>query len=99
MGPGAAGAHLVQTREFGIRRAHGLPFKGVGGDFRKIGTMDNEQLRQFVKQGLGTREVLQAVEDALIDAGYDDFVVVTDRGSFRWMTVERARRREEKEPD
>jgi hypothetical protein len=35
--------------------------------------------------------VLQSVEDALVDAGYDDFVVVTERGSFHWRTVERAR--------
>ena len=46
-----------------------------------------------MKQGLGVREVRQAVEDALIDAGYDDHMVVTQRGSFHWMTVERARQR------
>jgi hypothetical protein len=55
--------------------------------------MSAEQLRQSMKQGLGVREVLQAVEDALIDAGYDDHMVVTERGSFHWMTVERARQR------
>jgi hypothetical protein len=37
---------------------------------------------------------LQAVEDALIDSGHDDFMVSTKRGSFHWMTVERARARE-----
>ena len=26
-----------------------------------------------------------------MDAGYDDFMVATDHGSFRWRTVERAR--------
>jgi hypothetical protein len=56
--------------------------------------MSADQLRQFMKQGLGIREVLQAVEDALVDAGYDDFMAVTERGSFHWMTVERARARE-----
>lgn len=46
---------------------------------------DPEEMRRFVAQGRGVREVLQAVEDALVDAGYDDFVVATDRGTFRWM--------------
>lgn len=55
--------------------------------------MSADQIRQFMKQGLGVRDVLQAVEDALIDAGYDDFMVVTECGSFHWMTVERARQR------
>jgi hypothetical protein len=57
--------------------------------------MSAEQQCQFMKQGLGIREVLQAVEDALVDAGYDDFMAVTERGSFHWMTVERARARAE----
>jgi hypothetical protein len=45
----------------------------------------------FFAQGMGVRQVLQTVEDALIEAGFDDFMVVTERGSFHWMTVERAR--------
>jgi hypothetical protein len=49
----------------------------------------------FVAQGMGVREVLQTVEDALIEAGFDDFMVVTERGSFHWMTVERARQANE----
>ena len=49
------------------------------------------ELARFAKQGRGVREVLQAVEDALIDAGYDDYVVATERGTFHWQTVERAR--------
>ena len=53
--------------------------------------MPEERDEQFEKMGLGIREVLQSVEDALLDAGYDDFVVVTEHGSFRWQTVERAR--------
>jgi hypothetical protein len=40
-------------------------------------------LERFARPGLGIREVLQGVEDALIDAGYDDFVVATNRGTFR----------------
>ena len=46
---------------------------------------------RFARQGRGVRQVLQAVEDALVDGGYDDFAVATDRGTFRWQTVERAR--------
>jgi hypothetical protein len=37
------------------------------------------------------------VKDALIDAAYDEYMVVTERGSFLWMTVERARAREAEE--
>ena len=29
-------------------------------------------------------EFLQAVEDALIEAGYENFVVATDYGTFHW---------------
>src|SRR5262245_6420574 len=36
---------------------------------------DREEMERFVRQGQGIREVLQAVEDSLIEAGYDDFVV------------------------
>ena len=42
---------------------------------------DNEEMARFVKQGRDIREVLQAVEDALVGAGYDDFVVATERGT------------------
>jgi hypothetical protein len=34
---------------------------------------------------------LQALEDALIDAGYDDFIVAAEYGTFHWRTVKRAR--------
>jgi len=53
--------------------------------------MSGPETPEFAKQGRGVREILQSVEDALVDAGYDDFVVVTERGSFHWQTVERAR--------
>jgi hypothetical protein len=36
-------------------------------------------------------DVLQAVENTLIEAGYDDFMVSTERGLFRWQTTDRAR--------
>lgn len=53
--------------------------------------MSGLELPEFVRQGMNVRDVLQAVEDALVDTGFEDFVVVTDRGSFHWQTVERAR--------
>jgi hypothetical protein len=53
--------------------------------------MADKEGQQFFKQGMGIREILQSVEDALPDSGHDDFVVVTEHGSFRWQTVERAR--------
>jgi hypothetical protein len=43
--------------------------------------------------------VLQAVEDALIDAGYDDFMVATDHGTFRWRAVESARGNPDSPPE
>jgi len=46
--------------------------------------MTGERDQDFVRRGLGIREILQSVEDALIDAGYDDFVVATARGTFQW---------------
>ncbi|MBV8457636.1 MAG: hypothetical protein JO122_13595 [Acetobacteraceae bacterium] len=36
------------------------------------------------KQGLGIKERLQEVEKALMDAGYEDFAVTTEHGSFHW---------------
>jgi hypothetical protein len=42
-------------------------------------TEERDELGEFAKQGRGVREVLQAVEDALIDAVYDDFMVATER--------------------
>jgi hypothetical protein len=53
----------------------------------------DEQLRQFMRQGLGIREVLQIVEDELLAKRFDDFMVATARRSFHWMTVEWARAR------
>jgi hypothetical protein len=51
------------------------------------------------KEKHGLKEVLQAAENALMRAGYDDYMVVTEHGSFHWMTVERARQRQaEEEP-
>ena len=46
---------------------------------------DDEEMNQLVRQRPGIREVLQAVEDALVDSGYYDFLVATRNGSFHWM--------------
>ena len=56
--------------------------------------MTNESDEQFLSRGIGIREILQSIEDALIDGGYDHYMVATDHGTFEWETVERARARE-----
>ena len=53
--------------------------------------MPNESNEQFFKRGIGIREILQAVEDMLIDGGYDHYMVATEHGTFSWETTERAR--------
>jgi hypothetical protein len=51
-----------------------------------------ESDEQFMKRGKGILEILQSVEDALIDGGYDHFMVATNHGTFHWETrIERAR--------
>jgi hypothetical protein len=63
--------------------------------FRGMGvTMPSERNEQFFKRGMGIQEILQAVEDMLIDGGYDHYIVVTEHGTFSWETVDRARARE-----
>jgi hypothetical protein len=37
------------------------------------------------------REILQSVEDALIDGGFDHYMVATEHGTFHWETTDRAR--------
>jgi len=56
--------------------------------------MSQEPDEQFMKRGLGIREILQSIEDALIDGGYDHFIVATEHGTFQWETVDRGRARE-----
>ena len=48
-------------------------------------------LQCFPGQARGVREVLQTVEDALVEAGYDQFVLGTKHGAFQWQTHARAR--------
>jgi hypothetical protein len=50
-----------------------------------------------MKEMLGIREVLQSVEDSLIDNGWDEITVRTDRGLFTWRTDKRAAEIEEEE--
>jgi hypothetical protein len=52
---------------------------------------------QFMKRGLGIREILQSIEDALIDGGYDHFMVTTKQGTFHCETMDRARARGSRE--
>jgi hypothetical protein len=56
--------------------------------------MSQEPDEQFMKRGLGIREILQSIEDALIDGGYDHCMVVTEHGTFHWETFDRTRARE-----
>jgi hypothetical protein len=44
------------------------------------------------------RDRLQAIEDELIKAGFDELIVATESGSFIWRTVVRARAEAGKEP-
>jgi hypothetical protein len=50
-----------------------------------------------MKEMLGIREVLQSVEDALIDNGWDEITVRTDHGLFTWRTDKRAAEIKEQE--
>jgi hypothetical protein len=52
-----------------------------------------------MKEMLGIREILQSLEDALIDNGWDEITVRTDHGLFTWRTDKRAAEIEEKEGD
>jgi hypothetical protein len=48
----------------------------------------------MMDRAVSLRQALQDIENALVKAGYDDITVATERGTFHWMTVERARDRE-----
>jgi hypothetical protein len=64
----------------------------ISRSYRRCSAWGGRDVRRSVReQGRGIREVLRAVEDALIDAGYDDFWVSIEHGTFHWRTVERAR--------
>jgi hypothetical protein len=44
-----------------------------------------------VDKGVNIRETLLVIEDALVRQKLDDYSVATERGTFRWQTIERAR--------
>jgi hypothetical protein len=58
-----------------------------------------EQVMPEMKEMLGIREVLQSVEDALIDNGWDEITVRTEHGLFTWRTDKRAAEIEEEGPN
>jgi hypothetical protein len=47
---------------------------------------------------LKIRDRLQEIEDELVEAGFDEFIVATDGGSFTWRTVARSRAETGEEP-
>jgi hypothetical protein len=57
------------------------PLPGIQDGERNVEEID---VARFVKLGRGIQEALQGVENALMEAGYDDFVVSTEHGSFQW---------------
>jgi hypothetical protein len=48
--------------------------------------------QRMMDRALSLREALQDIENALLKAGYDDITVVTERGSFHWMTCRASQR-------
>jgi hypothetical protein len=47
---------------------------------------------------LKIRDRLQRIEDELVEAGFDEFMVACDAGTFTWRTVQRARAEGGEEP-
>ena len=47
---------------------------------------------------LRIRERLQAIEDGLVEAGFDEFIVATDAGTFTWRSVALVRTENGEEP-
>jgi hypothetical protein len=45
----------------------------------------SDEMARFAARGRQIQEVLQSVEDALIEAGFEDFAVATEHGTFQWM--------------
>jgi hypothetical protein len=55
---------------------------------RSLATAEDDE-REFIEHGLGAREALQAVENALVDARHDHFVMDTER--WVWVGAKRVR--------
>jgi hypothetical protein len=47
---------------------------------------------------LEIRERLQAIEDELVAAGFDEFILATDAGTFTWRSIALVRAEEGEEP-
>jgi hypothetical protein len=47
---------------------------------------------------LKIRDRLQAIEDELVSAGFNEFIVACDDGTWTWRTVARARAEHGEEP-
>jgi hypothetical protein len=47
---------------------------------------------------LKLRNQLQPIENELLEAGFDEFMLATDAGTWTWMTVGRARAEHGEEP-
>jgi len=47
---------------------------------------------------LRIRDRLQAIENGLVEARLDEFIVACDAGTFTWRTVKRARAEHGEEP-
>jgi len=47
---------------------------------------------------LKIRDRLQAIEDELVEAGFDEFIVATDAGTFTWRSVTLVRTENGEEP-
>lgn len=43
----------------------------------------------LTKSSLAQQEILQTIEDALVDQGFDDVSWKTDKGTFQWRTATR----------
>jgi hypothetical protein len=60
----------------------------IAAAIRSLATVEEDN-RQLDEHGFGAREALQAVENALVNARHDHFVVDTER--WVWVGAERVR--------
>ena len=78
--------HPVEVRQFVEE-----PLNEANRETKEWGVCSMAPQFQRRITGMRVREVLQAVEDALVQSGSDDFCVTTERGYFHWQMFERAR--------
>lgn len=85
-------AHLSAPRTawtVALRRARGKD--AARADTLRAKDEDDLKTKKLARRRFKIRDRLQAIEDELIEAGYNDFVVATDRGSFQWLAQKAAR--------